>query len=91
MAGSTSTALWTSPAGTSVDHGVCFSATVKADRDIRVEVYIDDWYQASLILSPSNETGSVSIPPVTGKHTLTLKFFGDFSAASLSEFVFSRG
>ena len=68
-----------------------FTATAKADKDLRVEVYIDDWYQRSLIIHPGcgYETGSVSLPPISGRHTLTLKFYGEFTDAAISNFVFN--
>ena len=68
-----------------------FTATAKADKDLRVEVYIDDWYQRSLIIHPGcgYETGSVSLPPISGRHTLTLKFYGEFTDAAISNFVFT--
>jgi hypothetical protein len=68
-----------------------FTAAAKADKDLRVEVYIDDWYQRSLIIHPGcgYETGSVSLPPIFGRHTLTLKFYGEFTDAAISNFVFT--
>ena len=69
-----------------------FTAEVKADNDMRVEVYIDGWYHKSLPVkvAEGQKEFSVSIPSITGDHTLTLKFFGEFSDASISRFVFNR-
>ena len=69
-----------------------FTATAKADQDMRVEVYIDGWYHASLAITGTNEYAdfSIPIPPLVGKHTLQLKFFGTFDSATLSSFAFDR-
>lgn len=69
-----------------------FTAAVRADRDMRVEVYIDDWYQITLPVKASEtyREFSVSLAPIIGEHTLTLKFFGEFSDAALTTFCFSK-
>lgn len=69
-----------------------FSATVKTDRPLRLEIYLDGWYQASVPVQPGSgyTAASASLPPVTGKHTLQLKFFGEFTDAAISSFVFSQ-
>ena len=69
-----------------------FTAKLTADQDMRVEVYIDDWYHRSLKVSATGEytAFTVQLPPITGRHTLDLKFFGEFSDAKLSEFVFTK-
>ena len=66
-----------------------FTVTAKADQPLRVEVYIDDWYQASAMVTPESTTGTVSLPAITDRHTLTLKFYGNFTNASVSDFIFT--
>ena len=67
-----------------------FTATVRTDRELRLELYIDDWYHASLPVQATEGYAdfTVQIPPIVGKHTLQLKFFGAFEHAALSSFVF---
>lgn len=67
-----------------------FTAAVKADRDMRVELYVDDWYFASMTAEAGERYAhrSIPIPKLQGIHTLQLKFFGEFSKAGLSDFVF---
>ena len=58
----------------------------------RAEVYIDGLYHASLVTGASGAyaESTVSIPPLAGRHTLQLEFYGEFTEAKLDEFVFTR-
>lgn len=69
-----------------------FSVKACADGYFRVEVYIDDWYHASLVTETSGAYAEFTtrIPPLTGRHTMQLKFFGEFAEAKLDEFVFTK-
>lgn len=68
------------------------TASVKTDGELRVELYIDGWYHGSMIVKANDAytEGSIQIPPLSGEHTLQLKFFGEFAEAALSEFVFEK-
>ena len=68
-----------------------FTVNATADQDMRVEVYIDGWYQASLMVSAGSkhEKTAAKIPPITGRRVLQLKFFGDFTEAKLTDIQFS--
>ena len=63
-----------------------------ADGYFRAEVYIDGRYHASLVTGASGAyaESTVSIPPLAGRHTLQLEFYGEFTEAKLDEFVFTR-
>lgn len=67
-----------------------FRVRMKADGDCRLELYLDDWYAASLKTESAETYQTYELPfhANTGAHTLTLKFYGTFTDASLDEFTF---
>ena len=69
-----------------------FTIRAMADGYFRTEVYIDGRYHASLVTGTSGAyaESTVSIPPLAGRHTLQLEFYGEFTEAKLDEFVFTR-
>ena len=62
-----------------------FTVKRRTEGDCRIEVWLDGWYHASL----SGNAGSVRMDAVYGNHTVTLKFYGTFTDASLNDFVFT--
>ena len=69
-----------------------FSICMRADANCRVELYIDDQYHKDFKLPASEQsvTTTVKIPALTGRHTLTLAWYGRFETASVQEFVFFK-
>lgn len=69
-----------------------FTVTLQAEQDVRVELYVDGTYHACLTAAANTAyaSHSTAIAPISGKHTVELKFFGDFSAAKVSEFIFAK-
>ena len=69
-----------------------FFAKVKSDGDLSVEVYVNDAFCGKIMVHKNNEfavfSGNIKTP--SGAFTLTLKFLGDFSDATLDEFVFRK-
>ncbi len=68
-----------------------FTIQMRSNGKCRVELYIDGCYHADMEVS-IGETFTVTkkdIPSITGIHTLTLKFYGDFTVAAADEFSFS--
>ena len=68
------------------------SVMLQSTKAVRVELYIDGSYYACLTTTPKEEYAAdcTAIPPLCGKHTVEFKFFGDFTEASFSEFVFRK-
>ncbi len=68
-----------------------FAIRMKNDAPCRVELYLDGHYLADFRVTAAETytTAEAAVPAVTGTHTLTLKFFGDFTAASVDEFAFA--
>lgn len=73
------------------DGETSFSIRMKNHDQCRVELYLDGRYLADFTVEPSETytTTTQTIPAVTGTHALTLKFFGDFTAASVDELSFA--
>ena len=69
-----------------------FTIRMRADANCRVELYLDGAYHADFKLPASEQsmTKTVKIPAITGKHTLTLSWYGKFETASVQEFAFSK-
>lgn len=69
-----------------------FTVKLKADQDIRVEVYIDGWYRESLMAKACEAYTefTAEIPAEHGVHTLQLQFHGEFTDASVADFVFGK-
>ena len=61
-----------------------FRAALDCGGNCRVELWLDGWYHTAL----KKGADSVKMAPVSGKHTVTLKFYGDFETASLHEIEF---
>lgn len=68
-----------------------FSVKLKTNGYLRAELYLDGWYLASDIADAceSYAETEVAIPAVEGSRAMQLKFYGDFSEASLCEFSFN--
>ncbi len=68
-----------------------FTIRMKNDGRCRVELYLDGRYLADFRVATAETytTATARVPATTGTHALTLKFFGDFTAASVDEFSFS--
>lgn len=68
------------------------SVTLQSSQNVRVELYVDGSYYACLNTTAQAKytTNDTEITPVVGKHTIVFKFFGDFSEAKFSEFVFNK-
>ena len=68
------------------------SITLQSDQKVRAELYIDGSYYACLSTNAeaAYTTNNIEIAPISGKHTVEFKFFGDFSEAKFSEFVFKK-
>ena len=72
-------------------HGeTSFSIRMKNNAKCRVELYLDGRYHGDFRVESADAyvTTSKILSPVTGTYTLTLKFFGDFSSASVDSFSF---
>ena len=69
-----------------------FTIRMRSDANCRVELYVDGDYHADFKLPASEESvqTTVKIPAITGKHTLTLAWYGKFETASVQEFAFSK-
>lgn len=67
-----------------------FSIRMKSDANCRVELYLDGHYHTDMKVQASEAfaTAQASMPPVTGVHTLTLKFYGGFTYLTVDEFTF---
>ena len=68
------------------------SICMQADANCRVELYIDGSYHADF-KHPASENMTqieVAIPPIFGKHTLTLKLYGRFTSATVETITFSK-
>ena len=65
---------------------------MKGEGNCRVELYVDGRYYAdkSVVLDIFYKDFGLQIPPVYGKHEITLKFFGLFEEASLDEISFVK-
>ena len=74
------------------DGEITFSAKIKTDGDLSVEVYLDDTFCGKITAQRTNDFAvfSGNIKTLSGDFTLTLKFFGNFSDATLDEFVFRK-
>ena len=75
----------------SFDGETAVTVTVRADGDCRAEIYLDGMYAASVSAASCDtyRTVTAAIPPVTGTHTVELRFFGDFASADCAEFSFA--
>lgn len=69
-----------------------FTARLKADGNGRLELYLDDWYVTCLKTGAEERYAeqTVSLPAQTGVHTVTLKFYGNFTKIALDEFTFKK-
>lgn len=69
-----------------------FTIRMRADANCRVELYLDGAYHADFKLPASEQsmTKTVKIPAITGKHTLTLSWYGNFETACVQEFSFAK-
>jgi hypothetical protein len=65
---------------------------LKGEGTCRVELYVDGRYHAdkSFLLDIFYKSFSMPIPAISGKHEITLKFFGLFEQASMDEIVFEK-
>lgn len=63
---------------------------LKTDGEIRAELYLDGWYLSSVKADSGDSYAQKTalFSPVTGKHTLQIRFYGLFSDASFSDFRF---
>lgn len=68
-----------------------FRIRMRSGGHSRVELYVDDRYHAELPLPDSGDFAETAcrIPPLSGTHTLTLKFYGDLDQAAASSFTFA--
>jgi len=68
-----------------------FSIRMKNDARCRVELYLDGRYLADFRVATADTYTTVKapIPSVSGMHALTIKFFGDFTHASVEEISFA--
>lgn len=66
--------------------------TLQSNQNVRVELYIDGSYYACLSVTAeaTYTTNQTEIVPLSGKRTVEFKFFGSFSEAKFSEFVFKK-
>lgn len=71
------------------DH-VCLR--LQADGDGRAELYIDDFYHDAVVFSKTDGYIDVNkdILPLSGRHTLAWRFFGEFQRASMDTFCFTK-
>lgn len=65
---------------------------LRTDGELRGELYLDGWYLACLTANAGDgyQHLTAPVPAVTGIHSLELRFYGTFSRAALSDFVFFR-
>lgn len=69
-----------------------FKITMQTDAPCRAEIYLDGKYRADMKI-PSAAQDDIyicSIPPVTGKHTVALYFYGEMQHISVKEFTFAK-
>lgn len=69
-----------------------FTIRMRADANYRVELYIDGAYHTDFKVPASEQSvqRTVRMPVITGRHTLTLSWYGSFSCASVQEFAFGK-
>lgn len=69
-----------------------FEIKLNVEGDCRVEVYVDGCYHADTKVHPmgGTQTHTCHIPPIFGKHTLTLYFYGELSNAIVEGFSFAK-
>lgn len=65
---------------------------IRGQGTVRVEVWMDGWYQACLKAELTSEYTQIEAktPPLSGNGTLELRFFGDFQEAALASFRFLK-
>ena len=69
-----------------------FEICMQADANCRVELYIDGGYHTDFKL-PAAQTmtrAEIAIPPIFGRHTLTIHLYGRFNDATLEAFTFAK-
>lgn len=69
-----------------------FTIRMRSDANCRVELYIDGAYHTDFKVPVSEQSvqTTVRMPEITGRHTLTLSWYGNFSCASVQEFAFEK-
>ncbi len=69
-----------------------FIIHMKSDANCRVELYVDGEYHADFKLPASEQSikATIKIPEISGRHTLTLAWYGRFETASAQEFTFTK-
>lgn len=70
-----------------------FEICMQADANCRVELYLDGTYHADFKLLATNcmTRTAADVPPIFGEHTVTLKFYGGFTNATVEAFTFALG
>lgn len=74
------------------DEETSFSAKIKTDGDLWVEVYLDETFCGKITAKKSDSytVFSGDVKALSGDYTLTLKFSGNFTEAYLDEFKFEK-
>ena len=73
------------------DGETVFSIRMKSNADCRVELYVDGMYHADFKVAAAETYADTraAIPALLGAHTLTLKFFGEFTDGAMESFTFT--
>lgn len=73
------------------DGETVFSIRMKSTADCRVELYVDGMYHADFKVAAAETYADTraAIPALQGAHTLTLKFYGEFTDGAVESFTFT--